>query len=73
VLAQALAALRFLSAQIQMAECSSSTVTDGIQVDVTSAYVGVSELQGMEKGGVCLVSNQGISASPVYLSSDRIP
>lgn len=42
---QAFGALRVLSEQMHMQQCSSLAVTDGIRVDVTSAYIGVSILQ----------------------------
>ena len=42
---QAFGALRVLSEQMHMQQCSSLAVTDGIRVDVTSAYIGVSMLQ----------------------------
>ena len=44
LLDQAFSALRILSEQMYMQQCSSHTVTNGIQVDVTSVHVGVSVL-----------------------------
>ena len=41
LLDQAFGALRLLSEQMHMQQCSSHSVTDGIQVDVTSAFIGV--------------------------------
>ena len=38
---QAFDALRILSEQMHMQHCSSSAVTDGIKIDVTSACIGV--------------------------------
>lgn len=40
LLDQAFGALRVLSEQMHMQQCSSLAVTDGIRVDVTSAYIG---------------------------------
>lgn len=42
LLDQAFAALRILSEQMHMQQCSSHAVTGGIQVEVTSAFIGVS-------------------------------
>ena len=41
LLDRAFSALRKLSEQMHMQQCSSHAVTDGIQVEVTSAFVGV--------------------------------
>lgn len=40
LLDQAFGALRILSEQMHMQDCSSDSVTDGIKINVTSAYVG---------------------------------
>ena len=44
LLDQAFRALRLLSEQMHMQQCSSHSVTDGIQVDVTSAFIGVTPM-----------------------------
>lgn len=41
LLDRAFAALRILSEQMHMQQCSSHAVTGGIQVEVTSAFIGV--------------------------------
>lgn len=62
---QAFGALRVLSEQVRMQQCSSLAVTDGIRVDVTSAFIAVRLLRvtmsawdGVVLSGVspCMVS-----------------
>lgn len=54
LLDQAFSALRILSEQMHMQQCSSHAVTGGIQVEVTSAFIGVNTpLPKLHRTGLC--------------------